>query len=75
MGSDFVNSWTKFVDGEKDPRNLMLLFSMDRVILLEFDVTNHIEVSSLLFSVHHADEVGHVRCHFLLFPHHVQAPT
>jgi len=45
MGSDFVNSWTKFVDGEKDPRNLMLLFSMDRIILLEFDVANHIEVS------------------------------
>jgi DNA repair/transcription protein MET18/MMS19 len=48
MGSDFVNSWTKFVDGEKDPRNLMLLFSMDRVILLEFDVTNHIEVRTPL---------------------------
>lgn len=33
------------VDGEKDPRNLMLLFSMDRVILLEFDVKDRIEVS------------------------------
>ncbi|KAK8849457.1 hypothetical protein IAR55_004790 [Kwoniella newhampshirensis] len=43
MGSAFVNSYTKMVDGEKDPRNLLLLFSMDRVILLEFDVKDHIE--------------------------------
>lgn len=46
MGSDFINSFTKMVDGEKDPRNLMLLFSMDKVILLEFDVQAHIEVSA-----------------------------
>ncbi|WVW86641.1 hypothetical protein I302_108694 [Kwoniella bestiolae CBS 10118] len=43
MGSSFVNSYTKMVDGEKDPRNLMLLFSIDRVILLEFEVKDHIE--------------------------------
>jgi DNA repair/transcription protein MET18/MMS19 len=45
MGSDFLNSFTKMVDGEKDPRNLMLLFSLEKVILLEFDVKEHIEVS------------------------------
>jgi DNA repair/transcription protein MET18/MMS19 len=45
MGSDFINSFTKMVDGEKDPRNLMLLFSLEKVILLEFDVQEHIEVS------------------------------
>jgi DNA repair/transcription protein MET18/MMS19 len=45
MGSDFLNSFTKMVDGEKDPRNLMLLFSLEKVILLEFDVKDHIEVS------------------------------
>jgi len=33
------------LDGEKDPRNLMLLFSMDKVILLEFDVKDYIEMS------------------------------
>ncbi|WWD20081.1 hypothetical protein CI109_104555 [Kwoniella shandongensis] len=43
MGTAFINSYTKMVDGEKDPRNLLLLFSMDRVILLEFDVKDHIE--------------------------------
>jgi DNA repair/transcription protein MET18/MMS19 len=46
MGSDFINSFTKMVDGEKDPRNLMLLFSLEKVILLEFDVKEHIEVSN-----------------------------
>ncbi len=34
------------VDGEKDPRNLLLLFAMDRVILLEFDIEAMIEVST-----------------------------
>lgn len=43
MGTAFINSYTKIADGEKDPRNLMLLFSIDRVILLEFDVKDHIE--------------------------------
>lgn len=46
MGADFLNSYTKMVDGEKDPRNLMLLFAMDRVILLEFDISELVEVSS-----------------------------
>lgn len=45
MGADFLNSYTKMVDGEKDPRNLMLLFAMDRVILLEFDISDMVEVS------------------------------
>ncbi|WVO13693.1 hypothetical protein L204_101314 [Cryptococcus depauperatus] len=43
MDSAFINSYIKMVDGEKDPRNLMLLFSLDRIILLEFDVRDHIE--------------------------------
>lgn len=44
VGPEFLTGYTKMVDGEKDPRNLMLLFSMDRVILLEFDVKDRIEV-------------------------------
>lgn len=32
-------------EGEKDPRNLMLSFSIIKVILLEFDLSSHIEVS------------------------------
>ena len=44
MGTEFLNSYIKMVDGEKDPRNLLLLFSVDRVILLEFEIESHIEV-------------------------------
>lgn len=44
MGPVFLNSYTKMVDGEKDPRNLLMLFAMGRVILLEFDVEALIEV-------------------------------
>ncbi len=49
LGAEFLNSYTKLVDGEKDPRNLMLLFSMDRVILLEFEIADHIDVSIARF--------------------------
>lgn len=55
MGADFLNSYTKMVDGEKDPRNLMLLFAMDRVILLEFDISQMVEVSRSMHSKLGAD--------------------
>lgn len=45
MGPEFISSYCKMVDGEKDPRNLMLLFQMDTVILREFNVAPQIEVS------------------------------
>ncbi|ORX37979.1 Dos2-interacting transcription regulator of RNA-Pol-II-domain-containing protein [Kockovaella imperatae] len=43
LGAEFLENYVKLVDGEKDPRNLMMLFAMDRVILLEFDVEPMIE--------------------------------
>jgi DNA repair/transcription protein MET18/MMS19 len=46
MGPEFISSYCKMVDGEKDPRNLMLLFQIDTVILREFNVAPQIEVSS-----------------------------
>lgn len=30
--------------GEKDPRNLMLVFSILKVVMVEWDITNHTEV-------------------------------
>lgn len=44
MGADFLKGYTELADGEKDPRNLLLAFSIDRVLLLEFDVKPYIEV-------------------------------
>jgi DNA repair/transcription protein MET18/MMS19 len=46
MGDDFVASYIKVAEGEKDPRNLMMAFSIMRVILIEFDPYLHLEVSS-----------------------------
>ncbi|GAA6018123.1 hypothetical protein JCM8202_000190 [Rhodotorula sphaerocarpa] len=43
LGSDFIGGYCSLVEGEKDPRNLMISFSLVRVILLEFDVAKNIE--------------------------------
>ena len=48
MGKEFITGYTSFIDGEKDPRNLLLAFSMDRVICIEFDISEHIEVNNLI---------------------------
>jgi hypothetical protein len=58
------------VDGEKDPRNLMLLFSLEKVILLEFDVKDHVEVSIWAhpLTLARAKRSGSIRRDILLFP-------
>ncbi|KAH8111038.1 ARM repeat-containing protein [Phellopilus nigrolimitatus] len=43
MGNEFLTGYTSLVDGEKDPRNLMIAFSIDRVICIEFDISRHVE--------------------------------
>jgi DNA repair/transcription protein MET18/MMS19 len=48
LGEDFVKGYIKIAEGEKDPRNLLLAFAIDKVLLLEFDVSKHIEVSTYL---------------------------
>ena len=44
MGKPFIVGYVNLADGEKDPRNLMLAFAIARVLLIEFDVSSHIEV-------------------------------
>ena len=44
MGKDFLAGYLNIADGEKDPRNLLLAFSIDRVLLIEFDISSHVEV-------------------------------
>ena len=46
MGKEFVAGYHSIADGEKDPRNLLLAFSIGRVVLIEFDISTHISVSS-----------------------------
>lgn len=45
MGDKFVTGLVDLVGGEKDPRNLMIVFSVVKVILVEFDIVTHAEVS------------------------------
>jgi DNA repair/transcription protein MET18/MMS19 len=44
MSSEFISGYIRLADGEKDPRNLMLAFAVDRVIGVEFDISKHAEV-------------------------------
>lgn len=36
--------------GEKDPRNLMMVFSILKVVMMEWDITNHVQVSTYLIA-------------------------
>lgn len=43
MGKHFLDGYIGLAEGEKDPRNLMVAFAIARVILIEFDITLHVE--------------------------------
>lgn len=43
MGPEFLKGYCQLAEGEKDPRNLKLAFSLDRIILLEFDISECVE--------------------------------
>ncbi|KZT67370.1 ARM repeat-containing protein [Daedalea quercina L-15889] len=43
MGKDFLSGYISLAEGEKDPRNLLLAFAIDRILLLEFDISAYIE--------------------------------
>lgn len=45
MGSKFITGLVELIGGEKDPRNLMIVFSVVKVVLVEFDIVAHTEVS------------------------------
>ena len=44
LGSESLIGITDLVSGEKDPRNLMVVFSILRVIMLEWEIEDHAEV-------------------------------
>ncbi|KAG5340290.1 hypothetical protein C0989_002306 [Termitomyces sp. Mn162] len=43
MGKAFLSGYASLAEGEKDPRNLLVAFAITRVILIEFNITEHIE--------------------------------
>ncbi|KAJ7879223.1 ARM repeat-containing protein [Mycena olivaceomarginata] len=50
MKKDFIAPYISLAEGEKDPRNLLVAFAIARVILIEFDPTDHIEaLSNIVF--------------------------
>jgi DNA repair/transcription protein MET18/MMS19 len=49
MNNEFLSGYIALADGEKDPRNLLIAFAIARVILIEFNISDHIEV--VLFSL------------------------
>lgn len=44
MGNDFLTGYIALADGERDPRNLMVAFAIARVLLIEFDIRDKVEV-------------------------------
>ena len=47
MGDESIVGITDLVSGEKDPRNLMIIFSVLKVVMIEWDITAHAEVRPL----------------------------
>ncbi|KAF8476066.1 RNAPII transcription regulator C-terminal-domain-containing protein [Kalaharituber pfeilii] len=43
LGDQFIDGFIELVGGEKDPRNLMVIFSLLKVIIIEFDTERHTE--------------------------------
>ena len=44
LGAESIVGMTDLVSGEKDPRNLMVIFSILRVVMVEWDISAHAEV-------------------------------
>ena len=44
LGTESIVGITDLVSGEKDPRNLMFIFSIFRVVMMEWDISAHAEV-------------------------------
>ena len=51
MGDEFVIGVTDLVSGEKDPRNLMIIFSVLKAVMVEWDISGRAEVRILGFAV------------------------
>jgi DNA repair/transcription protein MET18/MMS19 len=55
MGDSFLSGYITLADGEKDPRNLMVAFSIARVLALEFDISAKFEVRITSHGLPHLD--------------------
>ena len=46
LEDEAINGITALVNGEKDPRNLMIIFSILKVVMVEWEISAHAEVCS-----------------------------
>ena len=44
LGEEFIVGVTDLVSGDKDPRNLMIIFSVLKAVMIEWDISNYAEV-------------------------------
>ena len=47
LGDQSIVGITDIVSGEKDPRNLMIVFSILKVVMVEWEISGHAEVRRL----------------------------
>jgi len=72
MGKEFLDGYVSLADGEKDPRNLIVAFAIARVILIEFDIYERIEVIFCTFSLILANGfLDTLQHHLLLLPYYL----
>ena len=64
LGRSFVEGFVNLMAGEKDPHNLMLAFSILKVILVEFDIVGLQEVSSIPY---HTENRNYSMQYFVIF--------
>ena len=50
LGRTFIEGFIELISNEKDPHNLMLAFSIIKVILVEFDIVG-LQEAYLVFAV------------------------
>ena len=55
LGKESLNGIVELVSGEKDPRNLMIIFSILKVVMVEWDVVGHAEVCTILLKTGYTD--------------------
>lgn len=44
MGEESLLGIVDLINGERDPRNLMITFSIIRVVIVEWDIAEHVDV-------------------------------
>jgi len=65
LGKGFIDGFVSLIANEKDPHNLMLIFSMLKAILVEFDIVGLQEVNSHLANI---NERNYLMRRFVISP-------